>query len=58
MRHKPEIGDIWYNDTYGFHVLLMEVNVNGWRTVHILELNEGNWYLDEDFQYDYWVWKA
>jgi hypothetical protein len=58
MRHKPEIGDIWYNDTYGFHVLLMEANDGGWRQVYVFELDEDNWYRDDDFQDHYWEWKA
>lgn len=53
-----QTGDIWYNDMYGYHVLLMgktEPYPSEWRTVYILELGEYNWYCDDDFKHHNWT---
>lgn len=57
---KPQIGDVWYNESLSIHALIMDLDPDqrmakqGWRLTLILEANEYNWFVTDDFPQYHW----
>lgn len=57
---KPQIGDVWYSESLNIHALIMDLDPNermakqGWRLTLILEANEYNWFVTDDFPQYHW----
>lgn len=50
-----QTGDILYNDYYGFHVLVMDIDKEHWRRVYVFEIGDYNFFLHEDFERHSWT---
>lgn len=51
-----EPGDIWYNDFYGFHNIIVKPDTEkDWWVTWVVELNEYNYYHVNDFEVSGWV---
>lgn len=57
---KPQTGDVWYSESLNIHALIMDLDPNermakqGWRLTLILEANEYNWFVTDDFPQYHW----
>jgi len=52
---KVQTGDILFNDYYGYHVLVMDIDQEHWRRVYVFELSDYNFFLHEDFEGSGWT---